>query len=204
MRQRFNPLVIGSSVLIVVYPTGREAHPRFNPLVIGSSVLIAKPSPVRPSEYRFQSPSNRVKCSDPIPKTQSWSSPYKFQSPSNRVKCSDRVKLISRLRPLWGFNPLVIGSSVLIWMVLPAGVAASCFNPLVIGSSVLIRPCPAKLWDWLTSFNPLVIGSSVLIRSSAITSASSLRCFNPLVIGSSVLMCNRQRGIAQREGVSIP
>ena len=88
---------------------------------------------------KFQSPSNRVKCSDSAGKMRDWSEQYVFQSPSNRVKCSDaggvpthvlyhfefqspsnRVKcsdiehFIEDAMQDIGFNPLVIGSSVLI------------------------------------------------------------------------------------------
>ena len=66
----------------------------------------------------FQSPSNRVKCSDRRRTLISgWRVTILFQSPSNRVKCSDMQQLeqpTGNNRINMGFNPLVIGSSVLI------------------------------------------------------------------------------------------
>ena len=40
-----------------------------------------------------------------------------FQSPSNRVKCSDTSEWSQAGEQIRGFNPLVIGSSVLIGVV---------------------------------------------------------------------------------------
>ena len=88
----------------------------FNPLVIGSNALIHKQYPKKKDFKKFQSPSNRVKCSDSragnCRRSRSHSfnplaigsnvlirrapdgrnpSQLQFQSPSNRVKCSDFV-----------------------------------------------------------------------------------------------------------------
>ena len=46
-----------------------------------------------------------------------------FQSPSNRVKCSDNESAAEREHQLTRFNPLVIGSSVLILSTL-----AECYK----------------------------------------------------------------------------
>ena len=102
---------------------------------------------------------------------------------------------------LISFNPLVIGSSVLIdtaLIVFLAGFAG--FNPLVIGSSVLISRCrrtSSSLTD--SSFNPLVIGSSVLIEYVAVNEAKGVLGFNPLVIGSSVLIGRKPHRHRQRK-----
>ena len=88
----FNPLEIGSSVLIRqqnAIPTVCESRCCFNPLEIGSSVLIASQSRKIPAALKFQSPRNRVKCSDPL-------------------------YIIAVLGLIGSFNPLEIGSSVLI------------------------------------------------------------------------------------------
>ena len=65
-----------------------------------------------------------------------------------------------------------------------------CFNPLEIGSSVLIYDVDGDTFVYKESFNPLEIGSSVLIRKSLTRQYSTPGpwCFNPLEIGSSVLM----------------
>ena len=65
-------------------------------------------------DIEFQSPRNRVKCSDAIEVTGSMVDPDgMFQSPRNRVKCSDACrKSTHRIRRI-SFNPLEIGSSVL-------------------------------------------------------------------------------------------
>ena len=84
----FNPLVIGSSVLIWKALMKLISGTSFNPLVIGSSVLIQKHAP-------------------------SSTQRRKFQSPSNRVKCSDVVTILMWVGLTERFNPLVIGSSVL-------------------------------------------------------------------------------------------
>ena len=110
----------------------------FNPLVIGSSVLITDTGEVINGSA--------------------------FQSPSNRVKCSDYIRLRGWNSLVVRFNPLVIGSSVLITMIserVTAGLRR--FNPLVIGSSVLISYIRGEV-VMTVRFNPLVIGSSVLIH----------------------------------------
>ena len=61
----------------------------FNSLVIGSSVLIHLFPTLRSLGPWFQSPSNRVKCSDDINSDTVSLEQKMFQSPSNRVKCSD-------------------------------------------------------------------------------------------------------------------
>ena len=91
-RFSFNPLAIGSNVLICVRdPQKPKPVYCFNPLAIGSNVLIwHSPIILIGSIVLFQSPSNRVKCSDlaftHYPHRQHC---VLFQSPSNRVKCSD-------------------------------------------------------------------------------------------------------------------
>ena len=61
----------------------------------------------------FQSPSNRVKCSDVDVDDLVKLMNVKFQSPSNRVKCSDPEGHRLHRQGDESFNPLVIGSSVL-------------------------------------------------------------------------------------------
>ena len=61
----FNPLVIGSSVLMGAVAASNGPYTLgFNPLVIGSSVLMEKAEQEKAEQEKFQSPSNRVKCSD--------------------------------------------------------------------------------------------------------------------------------------------
>ena len=62
----FNPLEIGSNVLMnEITAAFREADARFNPLEIGSNVLIFyKNRMEKRRAKKFQSPRNRVKCSD--------------------------------------------------------------------------------------------------------------------------------------------
>ena len=62
---------------------------------------------------QFQSPSNRVKCSDRAEEMAADLGGTEFQSPSNRVKCSDWLRCQAGGSATTGFNPLVIGSSVL-------------------------------------------------------------------------------------------
>ena len=61
----------------------------------------------------FQSPSNRVKCSDHRDAVLAAFAVW-FQSPSNRVKCSDKEFTVGQEINFLGFNPLAIGSNVLI------------------------------------------------------------------------------------------
>ena len=60
----------------------------------------------------FQSPRNRVKCSES--ETTVWSSRslLTFQSPRNRVKCSENRVIVGIAIGRFSFNPLEIGSSV--------------------------------------------------------------------------------------------
>ena len=63
-----------------------------------------------------------------------------FQSPRNRVKCSDPAMSETVIRGFLSFNPLEIGSSVLMnpfWRT--KRLLRWCFNPLEIGSSVLMH-----------------------------------------------------------------
>ncbi len=63
---------------------------RFNPLQIGSSVLIVQTeNGLSPEFDEFQSPTNRVQCSDGKIAPEHLSIVMKFQSPTNRVQCSD-------------------------------------------------------------------------------------------------------------------
>ena len=68
--------------------------------------------------YAFQSPRNRVKCSDSTKYFYS-TRVNKFQSPRNRVKCSDTVISDLNDEAALCFNPLEIGSSVLIFLAVP-------------------------------------------------------------------------------------
>ena len=112
----------------------------------------------------------------------------KFQSPRNRVKCSD-LSTTRRCRSIMTcFNPLEIGSSVLIRFSAKASICSrSSFNPLEIGSSVLI-PVSSRYSSRRPRFNPLEIGSSVLMDTSDENTSPVLPGFNPLEIGSSVLI----------------
>ena len=86
-----------------------------------------------------------------------------FQSPRNRVKCSDKKTREALKRLQVRFNPLEIGSSVLMARFRCASTTTRSFNPLEIGSSVLIKggqTCPTF---FRKRFNPLEIGSSVLM-----------------------------------------
>ena len=90
-----------------------------------------------------------------------------FQSPSNRVKCSDLGKLIASVFLLLGFNPLAIGSNVLMQESAPAVPGRMKFQ----SPSNRVK-CSDRLRTRLLnpsrkSFNPLAIGSNVLIRWSA-------------------------------------
>ena len=62
---------------------------------------------------QFQSPRNRVKCSD-TEQMIDLTKVSRFQSPRNRVKCSDREEFKSLMLEEMSFNPLEIGSNVLI------------------------------------------------------------------------------------------
>ena len=136
----------------------------FNPLAIGSNVLIgAKPAP---NEWARQ-----------------------FQSPSNRVKCSDFVDGQRKANEDFGFNPLAIGSNVLILLQNEfTGIVKLSFNPLAIGSNVLIAVSAFAQEDPTSSFNPLAIGSNVLIGGDYENHDKGALCFNPLAIGSNVLI----------------
>ena len=91
------------------------------------------------ARYAFQSPRNRVKCSDTTPLNVGDGGLSKFQSPRNRVKCSDFQRLVGPRRDAGSFNPLEIGSNVLMRDNKKAYIAArQRFNPLEIGSNVLI------------------------------------------------------------------
>ena len=85
----------------------------FNPLAIGSNVLISGKKGKREDGGGFQSPSNRVKCSDQREKNIVAIEKTGFQSPSNRVKCSDIRFPRSAINCRVSFNPLAIGSNVL-------------------------------------------------------------------------------------------
>ena len=62
----------------------------FNPLEIGSSVLRNQSNAAPQGEkFQFQSPRNRVKCSELHKILKTEESLFKFQSPRNRVKCSE-------------------------------------------------------------------------------------------------------------------
>ena len=62
----------------------------------------------------FQSPRNRVKCSDDRILLVDQSIENLFQSPRNRVKCSDALVVVFLFETILCFNPLEIGSNVLI------------------------------------------------------------------------------------------
>ena len=111
-----------------------------------------------------------------------------FQSPSNRVKCSERGRGAADVGVDRGFNPLVIGSSVLIFYLFYKKPLDNRFQ----SPSNRVK-CSDDGQDGLSrlsprSFNPLVIGSSVLMLENQDVRVELLGGFNPLVIGSSVLI----------------
>ena len=71
----------------------------------------------------------------------------RFQSPRNRVKCSDGSVAVIKDAGAEGFNPLEIGSNVLIRLGdRRAWFPALSFNPLAIGSNVLIFDIHLAQW----------------------------------------------------------
>ena len=77
----------------------------FNPLEIGSSVRSAGDvDGIRVEKSMFQSPRNRVKCSESALAVTAWTRFSEFQSPRNRVKCSEKEKKMFTWSDQMGFQ----------------------------------------------------------------------------------------------------
>ena len=128
-----------------------------------------------------------------------------FQSPSNRVKCSDELQFGRRLRPDTRFNPLAIGSNVLINVDIVSALAVDNLfqspSNRVKCSDVIVESYEDEK---VVGFNPLAIGSNVLILPAVAQRCPCFRSFNPLAIGSNVLIYHEKLDERCLADVSIP